>query len=87
MLRFLTDLRLEPTNNRAEQALRPVVIARKVSQCSKNERGAATFAAFASGTRTIIRQRGGALLDDLVTTFRTGRVPAPQAGSFTRHSL
>jgi transposase len=74
VLRFLTDPRLEPTNNRAERALRPAVIARKVSQCSKNERGAATFAAFASVTRTI-RQRGGALLDDLLTTFRTGRVP------------
>jgi transposase len=75
VLRFLTDPRLEPTNNRAERALRPAVIARKVSQCSKNQRGADTFAAFASVTRTI-RQRGGALLDDLLTTFRTGRVPA-----------
>ncbi len=75
-LRFLHDPRLEPTNNRAERALRPAVIARKVSQCSKNERGAETFAAFASITRTI-RQRGGALLDGLLTTFRTGRVPAP----------
>jgi hypothetical protein len=76
VLRFLTDPRLEPTNNRAERALRPAVIARKVSQCAKNQRGADTFAAFASVTRTI-RQRGGALLDDLLTTFRTGRVPAP----------
>jgi len=75
VLRFLADPRLEPTNNRAERALRPAVIARKVSQCSKNDRGAETFAAFASVTRTI-RQRGGALLDELLTTFRTGRVPA-----------
>jgi transposase len=75
VLRFLTDPRIEPTNNRAERALRPAVIARKVSQCSKTERGAETFAAFASVTRTI-RQRGGGLLDDLLTTFRTGRVPA-----------
>ena len=76
VLRFLTDPRLEPTNNRAERALRPAVIARKVSQCSKNQRGADTFAVFASVTRTI-RQRSGALLDDLLTTFHTGRVPAP----------
>jgi uncharacterized coiled-coil protein SlyX/transposase len=74
VLRFLTAPRLEPTNNRAERALRPAVIARKVSQCSKNQRGADTFAAFVSVTRTI-RQRGGALLDDLLTTFHTGRVP------------
>ena len=38
LLRFLDDPRIEPTNNRAERALRPVVIARKVSQCSKNKR-------------------------------------------------
>ena len=76
VLRFLSDPRLEPTNNRAERALRPAVIARKVSQCSKTQRGAETFAAFASITRTI-RQRGGSLLDDLLLTFRTGRVPAP----------
>jgi transposase len=76
VLRFLGDLQLEPTNNRAERALRPAVIARKVSQCSKNERGAETFAAFASVTRTL-RQRGADLLDGLLTTFRIGRVPAP----------
>jgi transposase len=76
VLRFLSDPRLEPTNNRAERALRPAVIARKVSQCSKNQRGADTFAAFASVTRTI-RQRGGILLNDLLMTFRTGCVPAP----------
>ena len=75
ILRFLTDPHIEPTNNRAARALRPAVIARKVSQCSKNERGAETFAAFASVTRTI-RQRGGALLDDLLRTFHTSRVPA-----------
>ena len=39
LLRFLADPRVEPTNNRAERALRPAVIARKVSQCSKNAPG------------------------------------------------
>lgn len=34
LLRFLTDPRIEPTNNRAERVLRPAVIAPKVSQCS-----------------------------------------------------
>ncbi len=33
MLRFLHEPGVEPTNNRAERALRPAVIARKVSQC------------------------------------------------------
>ena len=43
---------VEPTNNRAERILRPAVIARKVSHCSKNQRGAEAFAAFASIIQT-----------------------------------
>lgn len=47
LLRFLYDPTVvEPSNNAAEGALRPVVIARKVSQCSKNDRGAEACAAF-----------------------------------------
>lgn len=52
LLRFLNDPRIEPTNNRAERALRPAVIARKVSHCSKNERGARAFEAFVSVLET-----------------------------------
>ena len=70
LLRYLHDPRIEPTNNRAERALRPAVIARKVSQCSKNDRGAETFAAFASVTRTLAR-RGGSLVDSLEHLFRS----------------
>ena len=40
LLRFLDDPSIEPTNNRAERALRGAVIARKVSHCSKNVGGA-----------------------------------------------
>lgn len=40
---FLRHPEIEPTNNRAERGLRPAVIARKVSHCSKNERGAKTY--------------------------------------------
>jgi transposase len=40
---FLLHPEIEPTNNRAERGLRPAVIARKVSQCSKNQRGAHTY--------------------------------------------
>jgi transposase len=40
---FLRAPEIEPTNNRAERGLRPAVIARKVSQCSKNVRGAHTY--------------------------------------------
>ncbi|WP_291427177.1 transposase, partial [Deinococcus sp.] len=40
LLRFLEDPVIPPTNNAAERRLRPAVIIRKVSQCSKNQRGA-----------------------------------------------
>jgi hypothetical protein len=53
LLRFLNDSRIEPTNNRAERALRPAVIARKVSHCSKNERGARAVEAFVSVLQTV----------------------------------
>jgi transposase len=74
LLRFLDDPRIEPTNNRAERALRPAVIARKVSQCSKNQSGADAFAAFASVTRTLI-QRSHAPVDGLVDVFRGAPLP------------
>jgi transposase len=74
LLRFLDDPRIEPTNNRAERALRPAVIARKVSQCSKNQPGADAFAAFASVTRTLI-QRGHPPVAGLVDLFRGAPLP------------
>jgi len=80
LLRYLHDPRLEPTNNRAERALRPAVIARKVSQCSKNDRGAETFAAFASVTRTLAR-RGGSVVDSLDHLFRSQPIAQPPPAS------
>lgn len=56
VLNFLYKPDVEPTNNRAERALRPAVIARKVSHCSKNQRGANAFAAFTSVARTAVKQ-------------------------------
>src|SRR5579871_3148005 len=57
LLRFLFDPdRLEPTNNRAERALRPAVIARKVSHCSKNQPEADAFCAFLSVLQTLKKQ-------------------------------
>jgi transposase len=53
VLSFLTEEGVEPTNNRAERDLRPAVIARKVSHCSRNERGARAFEAFTSVLQTI----------------------------------
>ena len=45
---FLRHPEIEPTNNRAERGLRPAVIARKVSHCSKNERGARAYSVLKS---------------------------------------
>jgi hypothetical protein len=73
--RFLTDPRVEPTNNRAERALRPAVIARKVSQCSKNSRGASAFAAFSRVIRTLMNTQAGAVVEALSHMLRP---PQPQ---------
>lgn len=76
LLRFLEDPRIEPTNNRSERGLRPAVIARKVSHCSKNWEGAHAYAAFVSVCCTL-RQRGTtSMIDTLVEVFRTGKLPA-----------
>jgi transposase len=65
LLRFLHEpMTVEPTNNAAERALRPAVIARKVSQCSKNKRGAAAYAAFKSVIGTL-KKSGGDVLESL----------------------
>ncbi len=53
LLRFLHQEDVEATNNRAERELRPAVIARKVSHCSRNERGARAFEAFTSVIQTL----------------------------------
>jgi transposase len=70
LMRFLEDPRIEPTNNRAERALRPAVIARKVSQCSKNSRGTHAFEAFTSVVRTLTKQGRDSLVEGLYHLFR-----------------
>jgi len=53
VLRFLGEEGVPATNNQAERDLRPAVIARKVSRCSKNERGARVFESFTSVLQTL----------------------------------
>lgn len=55
--RFLKDPDIPPTNNAAERSLRTVVMARKVSQCSKNAVGAQTYMRIKSAVETA-RLRG-----------------------------
>ncbi len=54
---FLDHPAVEPTNNRAERALRPAVIARKLSCGNKTQRGKRTWEILASVAATC-RQRG-----------------------------
>ena len=74
LLRFLEDPQVEPTNNRAERALRPAVIRRKVSQCSKTEAGARTFEAFLSVIQTFKQQSPFTVSQSLLNLF-TAPVP------------
>ena len=59
LTRFLDDPSIEPTNNRAERALRPAVIARKVSQCTKTASGTRAFESWTSVVRTLSRTTTG----------------------------
>ena len=82
LLRFLHEpTTIEPTNNSAERALRPAVIARKVSHCSKNDRGAESFSAFKSTIQTL-KKRGGNLLEKL-TQLIDRSPPDPTSASAT----
>ena len=53
---FLHNPAVEPTNNRSERAVRPAVIARKLSHGSKNIRGAEAFAAFTTVIQTAVKR-------------------------------
>ena len=74
LLRFLDDPSIEPTNNRAERALRPAVIARKVSHCSKTARGADAFSAFTSIITTLARNGDQYLVEGLRQVFTAAPV-------------
>lgn len=79
VLNFLSNPEVEPTNNRAERALRPAVIARKVSHCSKNRRGAEAFAAFTSVARTTIKQGIATVTEIFRRLSQDGREEHPPA--------
>ena len=71
LLRFLERPEVEPTNNRVERKLRPAVIARKVSQCSRTWPGAYAFAAFTSVIQTLLREKTPpAMVDALAALYR-----------------
>jgi transposase/uncharacterized protein YukE len=53
---FLWDKDLDPTNNAAERALRPAVVARKISGGSRSKNGAKAWATLASLLKTATQQ-------------------------------
>lgn len=58
---FLTHEGVEATNNRAERAIRPAVIARKTGGCNKTHSGARTHAVLASILTTARHQKVGVI--------------------------
>jgi transposase len=87
LLRFLEEPMVEPTNNRVERALRPAVIARKVSQCSKNQAGAYAFSAFKSVIQTLVKRGAGSLVEALYALFCSRRPSWLLANSFKGAAL
>jgi hypothetical protein len=59
LTRFLHEPKLEGTNNRAERALRPVVVLRKITGGNRSEAGAAAWAKLASLLATADQQKLG----------------------------
>lgn len=77
LVRFLEEPGIEPTNNRAERALRPAVIARKLSQCTKTPAGTRAFEAWTSVLRTLSRAESGPGLLDAVVRLIHPAAPQP----------
>jgi transposase len=79
---FLWDKDLEGTNNAAERAIRPAVVARKISGGSRSKNGADAWAKLASLLRTA-RQQGKNLLETvkamLQSKWASGMPPAMPA--------
>ena len=82
VLNFLDHPEVEPTNNRAERALRPAVIARKVSHCSKNERGAEAFAAFTNVARSAVKKGVATVNSSFSPTWNPCANPQPSLNTW-----
>jgi len=77
--RFLDDQRIEPTNNKAERALRHAVIDRRITQGTRGQTGSQWLERFWS-IRETCRQQDRPLFDYLVQaiTRHTASQPAPR---------
>jgi len=73
---FLTNRDVPPTNNGSEQAIRPCVIFRKVTNCFRSRWGAKLYADIRSVLETA-RRRGIAALEAIRLTLNLVPLPAP----------
>ena len=73
---FLDNRAIPPTNNGSEQALRPCVIFRKVTNCSRSEWGAELYANIRSVLETA-RRRAIGPLDAIRLTLQGLPLPSP----------
>ena len=78
LLVFVTNRAVPPTNNGSEQALRPCVVFRKVTNCFRSEWGAALYADVRSVLETA-RRRGIAILDAVRLTLDGTPLPVAVA--------
>ena len=72
---FVTNRDVPPTNNSSEQALRPCVIFRKVTNCFRSEWGARLYADVRSVFETA-RRRGTPILQSIRLTLDGQPLPA-----------
>jgi ATP phosphoribosyltransferase regulatory subunit HisZ len=80
---FLWDKNLDGTNNAAERALRPAVVAREISGGSRSRNGAAAWATLSSLMRTASQQNKNLLetLKSMLTAaWASDNPPAMPAG-------
>ena len=73
LLVFMTRRDVEPTNNGSEQALRPSVVHRKVTNCFRSEWGAKAYADLRSIVETG-RLRGQTALTAIRAVLTSGSV-------------
>ena len=73
---FLADRAIPPTNNGSEQALRPCVIFRKVTNCFRSQWGANLYADIRSTIETARRRAIGAL-EAIRLTLNGTPLPVP----------
>ena len=78
LLVFVTNRAVPPTNNGSEQALRPCVVFRKVTNCFRSEWDAALYADVRSVLETA-RRRGVAILDAVRLTLDGTPLPVAVA--------